>query len=256
MVNVNWYYLELIWYNAIAELRAEAARAYLGFFWWVFEPVLYMVAFYIVFAIVFQRGGSDFVPFLLCGLVVWKWFGSAVAFCANSIPSNSGLMSQVYLPKYLFPMIILLNSSIKFIIIFGLFVLFLLVYGIEPSASWLSLPVIILVQFLFIAFIAGLVASIVPLVPDIKLILDNVLMLLFFLSGIFFDISVAPEDVKFYLLLNPMAVLIESYRAVLIDGLWPNAMGLSLVFFGSSVGLWFVYRIFKHYDRIYPKILV
>lgn len=253
---MNRYYLELIWYNALAELRAESARAYLGFLWWVIEPVLYMIAFYIVFAIVFQRGGEDFVPFLLCGLVVWKWFGSAIVFCSNSIPSNAGLMRQVYLPKYLFPMIVLLNSTIKFLIIFCLLILFLLVYGITPTLAWISLPVIILIQFLLIASIAGFVASMVPILPDIKLILDNVLMLFFFLSGVFFDISAAPDKVQGYLNLNPMAVVINSYRTVLIDGAWPDIASLGVIAFVSIIGLVFVYRIFKHYDHVYPKILV
>lgn len=253
---MNRYYLELIWYNALAELRAESARAYLGFFWWIIEPVLYMAAFYVVFAIVFHRGGEGFVPFLLCGLVVWKWFGSAVMFCSNSIPANAGLMQQVYLPKYLFPIIVLLNSTIKFLIVFSLFILFLFVYGITPTLAWVSLPAIILIQFLFIASVAGFVASLVPILPDIKLILDNVLMLLFFLSGIFFDISAAPQEVQKYLNLNPMAVIINSYRTVLIDGVWPDVIALGIVLFVSLIGLSAVYRIFKRYDHIYPKILV
>ncbi|MBL4567407.1 MAG: ABC transporter permease, partial [Porticoccus sp.] len=87
----------------MAELKAESSRSYLGFFWWILEPALYMVAFYIVFALVFQRGGPGFIPFLLCGLVVWKWFGSVVSGSANVILSSSALIRQVYIPKYLLP---------------------------------------------------------------------------------------------------------------------------------------------------------
>ena len=253
---MNRHYLDLIWYKSIAELRAEAARAYLGFLWWIVEPIIYMVAFYIVFAMIFQRGGEDFVPFLLCGLVAWKWFGSTVSQCANSIPSNAGLMNQVYIPKYLFPGVVIIVGTIKFLVVLALFLLFLIVYGITPSETWLIVPVILVIQFVLIAAVSGLVAAIVPVVPDIRLILDNVLMLFFFLSGIFFDIKDVPDEIRTILFLNPMAVIIDSLRVALIDNQWPDMMSLGLVFLFSIIGVGVVGRLLKHYDRIYPKILV
>ena len=69
-------HLELVWYKAYADLRAEAARAYLGVLWWVLEPLLYICVFYVVFGILLDRGGQGFVSFMLCGLVVWRWFSS------------------------------------------------------------------------------------------------------------------------------------------------------------------------------------
>jgi len=253
---INRHYINLIWYKSIAELRAEAARAYLGFLWWIVEPIMYMVAFYIVFALIFQRGGEGFVPFLLCGLVAWKWFGSTVSQCANSITTNAGLMNQVYIPKYLFPAIVIIVGTIKFVVVLGLFLLFLFVYGISPSETWLMVPVILLIQFVLIAAVAGLVAAIVPVVPDIRLILDNVLMLFFFLSGIFFDIKDVPDEIRTVLFLNPMAVIIDSLRVSLIDNQMPDIFRLSLVLVFSVLALMFAGRLLKHYDRVYPKILV
>jgi len=65
-----------------------------------------------------------------------------------------------------------------------------------------------------------------PLLPDLKVAIDNGLMLLFFLSGVFFDINQVQEPVRSYLLLNPMAVLIDEYRNVLLAGSWPQPMRL------------------------------
>ena len=253
---MNRHYLELVWYKALAELRAEAARAYLGFLWWIIEPVIYMAALYVVFVLVFQRGGPNFAPFLLCGLVVWKWFGSTITVSSNTISANAALMQQVYLPKYLFPAIVVVINTLKFLAVFAVLLIFLLVYGIEPSETWLSVPLVMVIQFLLISAIAGLVSAIVPFMPDFRLLLDNLMMLLFFLSGIFFDISSVSEKLQFLLRLNPMAVIIESYRTVLIDGQWPNGLHLAVVFAFSLIGIWFVGVVFRHYDRIYPKVLV
>jgi lipopolysaccharide transport system permease protein len=250
------HYLEIIWYKALAELRAEAARSFLGFLWWILEPIIYMAAFYVVFGIIFERGGADFVPFLLCGLVAWKWFASTVTSAANTIPANAGLMQQVYLPKHVFPAIVLVVNTMKFLVVLGLLLIFLVVYGHAPSAAWLALPALVLVQCLVIAAVAGLVSSIVPFVPDFKLLMDNAMMLLFFISGVFFDIGTVSEGLRFILKLNPMAGIIDGYRTILIGGQWPNWSYLGVVSVLSLIGIWFASRLLSHYDRIYPKVLV
>lgn len=254
--SMKHHYLELVWYKALAELRAEAARAYLGFLWWIFEPVIYMTTFYFVFSVIFHRGGEDFVPFLLCGLVAWKWFASSVMSSSGTISANAGLMQQVYLPKYLFPAIVLVINSVKYFVVLGLLLGFLLLYGYRPSEAWLALPVIIGVQFLLIAAVAGIVSALVPFVPDFRLILDNVIMLLFFLSGIFFDITTVSEPIRRLLEINPMAVIISAYRTVLLDGNWPEAAGLLISFGESMIGIAIAAYIFRRYDRVYPKVLI
>ena len=60
-------YIELILYKTYADLRAETERTYLGFLWWIFEPVLYMTVFYVFFGLLLGHKTDDFVPFLLIG---------------------------------------------------------------------------------------------------------------------------------------------------------------------------------------------
>ena len=57
-------FIELVFFKAYADLRAEADRYYISFLWWIVEPLLYMSAFYIIFEVVFHRGGPGFVPSL------------------------------------------------------------------------------------------------------------------------------------------------------------------------------------------------
>jgi lipopolysaccharide transport system permease protein len=250
------HYMEIIWYKALAELRAEAARAYIGFFWWIIEPVLYMAAFYVVFGLIFSRGGQDFVPFLLCGLVVWKWFSSTVLSCANSIPGNAALMQQVYMPKHLLPATVLVVNTLKFFLIFAMLLVFLIIYGYSPSATWLALPLLIMVQMLFIAAVGGLLAAVIPFVPDLRLILDNALLLLLFLSGIFFDPTAIPANLRLVMQLNPIALIIEGYRAVLLRGQWPDLGQLGAITLLSLLGIGIALRLISRYDRVYPKVLV
>lgn len=218
--------LDLILYKTYADLKAEAARSYLGVLWWVIEPILFLFAFYVLFVLILERGGPEFVPAFLCGAVVWKWFDSSVKGGSQAIGVHQALLQQVHVPKFIFPTIAVLGSTCRFLPVFSIFCLFLLAFGIPAQASWLALPLLIAVQLLLGLSLALLTGAITPLLPDLKVAIDNGLMLLFFLSGVFFDINQVQEPVRSYLLLNPMAVLIDEYRSVLLGGHWPEPLRL------------------------------
>ncbi len=250
------HYVELVWYKACADLRAEAARAYLGALWWVLEPLLYMVVFYLVFGVFMQRGGEGFVPFLLSGLVVWRWFGASVGRGANAIPANARLMLQVYLPKYLFPAIVLVTNTLKFLIVFGLLLLYLATVEGAWGWSWAALPVLLAIQFLLIMACASLLSVVVPFLPDLKILIDNGLTLMFFMSGIFYDLARLPEQIRFYFYFNPMWTLHEAYRDVLIQGVWPNWQALAAILVVSLLGIAAALYLLARYDRLYAKVAI
>jgi len=227
----------------------------MGLLWWIVEPIIYMSVFYMIFVVVFNRGGEDRVPFLLTGLVVWKWFSSTINQCPLCISENIGLIRQVYIPKYVFPGMIMMTNTLKFLITFILLITFLFLIGNGPNIAWLSLPVLMAVQLLVILAIGGLVTAVVPFFPDLKLIIENGTLLLFFMSGVFFDISLAPLGIRKYLYLNPMASIIESYRMVLLDGAWPNWFPLVIVSLASLLGLILGLYLLRRFDRIYAKVV-
>ena len=249
------HYLSLILQKAAADLISEARRGYLGVLWWVIEPVIYMSVFYLIFVVVFDRGGEDHVAFLLTGLVVWKWFAASIPQCSNCISVNVGLIRQVYIPKYVFPAMVVTNSTMKFLIVFVLLLLFLIFTGKSPSVEWFALPVLMGLQLLVTLAIGSVLAAFVPFVPDLRLLIDNGMTLLFFMSGIFFDISSASPELKTYLYLNPMAGIIDNYRAVLLDGVWPDWPMLGTVFSVSLPGLALGGYLLRRFDRTYIKVI-
>ncbi|MDC1287775.1 ABC transporter permease [Gammaproteobacteria bacterium] len=246
--------LELILYKAYTDLKAESARSYLGFMWWILEPVLYLCAFYVLFVLVLQRGGPNFVPNFLCGVVVWKWFASGIQGGAQAINANLGLLQQVYVPKFIFPVITVLGSTARFLPVFGIFIIFLLLYGIPFHATWLAVPIVMLAQFCLVISLAMLVGAITPFLPDLKTVIDNGIMLLFFISGVFYDINEVQEPLKSYLLLNPMVGLIDEYRNIMIRGIWPDTLRLAIIM-GSSIVLGTLALVLlKRLDHRYGKV--
>lgn len=249
------HFLEIVRFQVYAQLKAEAARGFLGILWWIIEPVLFMGVLYTVFTLGLRGGGRDFIPFLLCGLITWKWFATTVTQGGRSIMSSSSLMNQVYLPKWIFPSVIILTNTIKFSLAMTVLLIFLMIYGSPITLSWLALPLIMGAQLMLIGAVAGIVSALVPFFPDLTLLVETGLMFMFFVSGIFFDISSLPEGTGKLLSLNPMAVLIDSYRSVLLKGVPPDWSGLAAVVLLSAAGTWAAYRLLNHFDREYPKLV-
>ena len=250
-------YLPLIFYRGVADIRAEASRSYLGILWWVIEPSLYLAAFYLIFALGFRGGGGvDYVAFLLSGLILWKWFHSSVSGGCYSISSNQGLVNQVYIPKFVLPLTVVVSGFFKFLFILTLFFTLMLLLGFEPSIVWAAVPVLMVAQILIATGIGMLGAVVVSFVSDFRLVIDNGLMMLFFMSGIFFDISERSEEAQRILYLNPVAVLIREFRRIVLDAEWPNWSDLALVGLEGVAFILVGSMLLRKFDRIIPKVVV
>lgn len=254
--SVNWkFFIDLIYQRAKAELRSEATRGYLGMLWWILEPMMYMGAFYVVFSHWYRRGDENYIFFLLTGLVVWKWFLATVITGASSLMANAHLMNQVYIPKLIFPLIAVVVNTVKFLIVLALFLIFLLIFTDYISKTWLFLPFIFFVQLLLITALTTFLSGLVPFIPDLRMILPNFMLMVFFLSGIFFDISTVPGKLQTLLYLNPMAKIISVYRSIVLLDMQPSFTELWPILLFSLMLLLIACCLLVSYDRIYPKII-
>src|SRR5690606_1035400 len=95
---------DLLYYLVKTGLKAEHRNSYLGYFWWLLDPLLNVLVYYFLVVIILNRGGENYAVFLVIGLVVWRMISSTVNSSARSIMRYSSIINQVYLPKALFPL--------------------------------------------------------------------------------------------------------------------------------------------------------
>lgn len=248
-------YIELIAYRALADFRSEVSRMYLGMLWWVLEPLMYVSVFYLVFGVGFRQSSPTYVPFLLCGLIVWKWFDSTVRTASGTVAQSVGIMSQVYLPKVVFPLITVATNCLKFLIILGIFMVFLHIYGIPFQATWFWMLAVIPLQLLFTAALAVLAAGLVPVLPDIGHAINYGMTFLFFASGIFFNVADMSASAKHILWFNPALHLIELYRGALLRGEAPSLVSVGYIAVWTvALGL-VAALLYKKMDRVYPRLV-
>lgn len=248
-------YRRFIWIRAVSELKADVRTSHLGLAWWVLDPLIYMGVFYLVFAVGLRQGGEGFVPFLLVGLVAWRWFDFSVKKSASSLIDCRGLLSQIYLPKIVVPIVALVANSIRFLIIFSVLLVILLWMGSIQREGLVWLPLLLLSQLAFIVGLSFFLASTVPFVPDIRRLIDYGLSLLFFMSGIFYKIDQANSLMYSLFMCNPMAYFIESHRRAVLYGDSPDLVYLAL-HVSLAVILFFVGQYFlRRYDKLYPLVI-
>src|SRR5690606_27611627 len=131
---------DLLYYLVKSGLKAEHRNSYLGYFWWLLDPLLNVLVYYFLVVIVLDRGGENYPLFLVIGLVVWRWISTTINSSSKSILRYSSIINQVSLPKALFPLSFTVTQLFNFA--FGLVVMagFLLIYGIMPTWYILYLP--------------------------------------------------------------------------------------------------------------------
>jgi len=248
-------FFDLLLFKTKANLQIEVSRYYLNYLWWVVEPILTMGVLYIVFGVFLGSEIEHFVGFLLCGLIMWQWFARTASNSVGSILSGVGLMTQIDIPKVFFPLEVALRDCCKNLFATSILLIFLVFYPTPVTIKWLALPVIMSIQFVLNVAVGILVAAIVPFVPDLKYIVNTVIDLMFFGSGIFFSIEemVLPEH-RWIMYMNPLAGLIQNYRSILLYGQWPDWGYLSIVCVFSLLLLGCALCIVRRLDRVYPRI--
>ena len=236
-------------------LRSEAAQSYLSYAWWMLEPLLQMGVYLIVFDILLNRGTEDFVAFLLCGIIPWLWFSRSVNQSGNSITRGKGLISQTYLPKPFFPLVVIGQALIKQAFVFVLLFVFLFIYDYFPTIGWFWLIPIVVTQLLLIIAVSFVVAFIVPFARDIQYLIDAGLKMVMFGSGIFYSYkNVFLPEHREYFLMNPIANLIVNYRRVLMENLPPLTGYLMVISIVSIIVIVLMTHVMKRHNNTLTRL--
>jgi len=247
---------DLLFYLVKSGLKAENRNSYLGYFWWLLDPLLNVLVYYFLVGIILGRGGEDFGVFLVIGLVAWRWMNTTITTSAKSITKYRSIINQVNLPKSIFPLSFSVTQLVNYL--FGLIViaLFLVFNGIIPGWHIIYLPLIIVVQLLFLIGISLFIAYITVFVRDIDNILSHIMRLFFYASPIIWEggrlLGKIPEQLNFLLTANPVAILVMSYRDILMYDQNPAFLGLFII---AVLSIAFIIFMLRHYSRNEHKII-
>ena len=219
---------DLMLYLVTSGLKSQHRNNFLGYFWWLLDPLLGILIYYFVVVVIFNRGSPDFGVYLVVGMVVWRWLGSTVSSASKAIIGQAGVISQVYLPKAIFPIGAALTQLINFgfgLLVIAIFCLFL---RVAPGLRLLWLPLIVLAQLFFMIALAVFTAYVCVFIRDIDNTLNHLMRLWFFGSPVIWQADVFPSRFHWVLDINPMTHFLAGYRNIIIYNQPPNLAAIIL----------------------------
>lgn len=230
-------YFRLVDIQARMALKSDASKFFLGYIWWILEPLLYVGVFYLVFNVILDSRRTDFLVFLMCGKLPFVWFSKSVSQASSSIVTNAGMIGRLDIAKSLFPMAIIQQCAYKQSAVFALLLAVVLAHDYQPGWVWLWLAPIIVVNYLLIVGCAFLGAILVCFMRDFSLFISLGMVFLMFTSGIFWDVRGLQDTqmTEVILTVNPLAFLLDAYRQVLMYGQAPEVPLLVMVGLGSGL---------------------
>ncbi len=251
-----WRRREFAWFLAMGNFKARNASTALGLFWWVLNPILLSLVYWLVFGLLFP-GDRDII-YLMSGMFVFHFTAQALSGGANSILQNSKLLANLKFPRLVLPVASLLESLLGFVVSLGVLLLIqLFVRGVIPGPSVALLLVAIPLHLVFNLGLAAAAGRLAVPFRDINNFIPYVNRVWLYLSPIIWPLSLLEsEQAQSFAGLaeaNPLFSIISVYRSALtgapFDGemlvwfaLWSVISGL------VGVGLFVLYegKIVRH----------
>lgn len=245
----------LIKYLAQRQWSRRYQSSHLGLVWALLSPLMMVAMLTLIFSevlgIKFREVTGDstlnFGLYLYCGLIPFLAYSEALTTGVNVIRRNSNLVQGVVFPLEILPMTSIITSLIQSM--FGVGALMLVLMVLEHRLHWtaLLLPLVIVPQLLFTLGLSYLMAVAGTYMPDIRETLRAVVRATFFITPILWPTGRVPEDWRFLVDYNPLAVLVNAYRDLILEGELPGLE--SALYFTLFAAALFVVGLFV-FDRV------
>ena len=244
-------------YFLISNIKKDINEKYkgsiLGILWTFINPLSLTLLYSFIFPYILKSKESNYVTFVLIGILSWNYFSRGILNSTKTIIVNRDLLKKVYFPKIILPLTTCITELINFLISASIIFLFIIFNNIGFSIHVLIFPIIIIIQFILILGISLITSSINVFFRDIENITDFILKLIYYITPVFYATDLI-KGTKFEILfnINPMTIIVNSYRDILINHANPNFINLLLVLIFSLLILFLGIFIFK---KLEPKFV-
>jgi lipopolysaccharide transport system permease protein len=183
------------------------------------------------------------------------FFAEMLGRSVNIFIEQAGLLKKVSFPKLCLPIIVVASSSLSFVIVLALFLIFLLIIGHFPGWVILSMIPVLILQAALATGLGILLSTINVFYRDINQTVSVVLQFWFWLTPIVYPASIIPERVQTILEFNPVWPLIRAYHTIFLDRSVPDWTGLAYPFILSVVFVWLgIFAFFKLQGEIVDEL--
>ena len=245
------------------EIAGRYRGSVLGWGWSLLTPLLMLGVYTFVFSTVFkarwgdleQAGSLGFAINLFAGLISFNIFAE----CASQAPTL--ILGNVnYVKKVIFPLETLSAVSVTAALFHActstiILLAFELIAIHQVPLTVLWLPLVWLPYVLGCLAMSWCVSALGVFLHDLGQVIGVMVSMLMFMSAVFYPLSALPQSLQTVLALNPLVLVIEQSRRVLVQGMPPSIIYLLL---GSVLMLGLCelsFRLFKKAQRGFADVL-
>jgi ABC-type polysaccharide/polyol phosphate export permease len=230
---------ELVSNFVVRNLKQRYKGSALGFLWSLLHP-LFLVLIYLVFIRLMRFSTS--IPHLLVGVMVWQFLSLSAGDAAAVVLGNASLVKKTWFPRVILPLAAVLGNLVHFALSLLVLAIALPLLGVSPGITWLHLPWLIALQFLFCLGLSLGLSALNVFYRDVEHLVPVALMSWFFVTPVIYSADLVllnptlPAWVAPVFFANPMTALLVGYRHAFLGdplpavALWPGLLGVFAVF--------------------------
>jgi lipopolysaccharide transport system permease protein len=236
-------YQDLFFFLVWRDIKVIYAQTIFGFAWAIFNPLIQIVVFTIIFGNI-AKLSTDGIPYVLyatLGVIPWTYMSQAMTGASQSLVSGKSMLGKIYFPRLIFPLSTLLSKLVDFVISMGIVLCVLVYFRVAPTWNLVYLPIFFIMMVLIPAGVGLWFSSLALRFRDVRFIMQFLMQMLMYSAPIVYSASSIPEVYRFFYSLNPIVGVIEGYRACLLGlpiqwlYIWPGMIIAVLIFISGAV---------------------
>ncbi len=251
-----WRSREILYFLAWRDVKVRYKQAALGVAWAVIQPLFMMVTFTFLFGRLgnYPSEGVPYQLFVFAALLLWTYFSVTLGQVGNSLISNSALITKIYFPRVIMPASATFAGLLD-LLVGSLFLVALMVYyHVTPPWTVLLTPIFVAQTALLVLGAGMLLAALNVRYRDVKYTIPFLTQLGLFVTPTFYPFSIVPQRYQLWLALNPMAGVIEGFRACLFG------LPLNWTLIASSWAMTLLFLVlgglhFRSAERVFADIV-
>lgn len=230
------------------DFTSKYKESVLGIIWSFLDPLLIMIVFTLIFSSLFSREIHNYAVYYLSGRLIYRFFVSSTSNAMESIRRNRGILTKIYVPRYMFALSSICYEIINYVI--SLFILFCVMMATgEQFHLMMFASIIPMAFFILMIFGVGLILAVLnTYYSDISHFYSIFSLILMYASALFYPMEIVPADIQMIFSLNPVYITIVCFRDSVLYNVFPDISALlylavcSIMFFAVGFLLFRIYE--------------
>lgn len=214
-----WRYRDLVGLVVRRDFVSAYKQTVLGPLWHLTEPLVTTLMYAFIFGTIakISTDGLPRILFYLPGIMLWSFFSNGLLQTSATFNTNSGIFGKVYFPRLVMPIATVISTMIALGLQFGLFLSILAFYAFKGAAVRVTgyallTPALVLITAGLALGLGTLLSSVTTKYRDLQKLLNVSIRLLMFATPVIYPLSQVSGSTRSILLLNPMTMIVESFR--------------------------------------------